>query len=587
MSRAATQTPPTPLPPASFELLQDLRTTLSSSELMWASGFLAGMAQSSVVSNKPATDTSTQTTVIYATETGNSRRIAEALVDHLAAEGNAARALDARDLKLPQLKKESRVVVVAATHGLGDAPEGSEDFFDALHSDRAPRLEHLEFAVLGLGDSSYDDFCQVGIDTDQRLEALGAKRFAPRVDCDLDYESAVDAWTQRIASHVNADDSVRAAPHLRPVPSLSYGPKHPFDAAVLTNQRITGPGSSKAVHHIELSIEGSGLTYEPGDALGVVIDNPASVVEPLLETLSASGDETVQIDDQTLTLNEALRTHLDVTASHRAFAQHYATAAQQADLSQLLETSDATREFFFKHQIVDLLRAFPGQITPQQLVDGLRKRQPRLYSIASSLDANPDEAHLTVAQVRYDAFGRTHFGSASAGLVDHPESVKVYVEPNPHFRLPENADAPIIMIGPGTGIAPFRAFLEHRAEHGATGKNWLFFGDRTLRQDFLYQLELQRRLRNGTLTRLDVAFSRDQAQKIYVQQRLRENASDVFAWLEAGAHLYVCGDSERMAPDVHEALRQIIADEGGMNSEAAENYLRGLKAERRYQRDVY
>lgn len=592
MSRPASQTTPMPLPSTSLETLQHLSATLSQAQLMWASGYLAGSAGATAADAASISDQAIRTTVLFATETGNSRRVAEALVTALSSEGFTARAVDARDFKISQFKKERRVIVVAATHGLGDAPDGSEDFFASLASNRAPRLEHMEFAVLGLGDSSYDDFCQVGIDTDLRLEALGAKRILPRVDSDLDYDLTAKTWSQQVVEHVVAAKAAtpKAAPQLRAVPTRTptYSPSQPYTASVLTNQRITGRDSSKTVQHIELSLEGSELRYTPGDALGVITPNPPETVETLLETLGTSGSEPVTLGNDTLTLSEALSTRLDITASHRSFAEHYARTAQHSELAAMLQTpGKANREFFYAHQIVDLLRNFPGDLSPQQLVEGLRSRQPRLYSIASSLDANPEEVHLTVAQVRYQAFDQMRYGSVSTALATELESVPVYIEPNPHFRLPENADTPIVMIGPGTGIAPFRAFLEHRAEHGARGASWLFFGDRTMRHDFLYQLELQRRLRDGTLSRLDVAFSRDQAEKIYVQQRLRERATELYAWLQEGAHVYVCGDADRMAPDVHRAMQEIVAHEGGMTSEDAENYLRELKRDNRYQRDVY
>ncbi|MEO1576285.1 MAG: hypothetical protein AAFU65_15165, partial [Pseudomonadota bacterium] len=438
--------------------------------------------------------------------------------------------------------------------------------------------------------SSYDDFCQVGVELDARLAALGATRVVDRVDCDVDFAADAESWTERVVDAAAAAAPAATAPvALHAVPDAPAVTRdRPFAAEVLANQRITGRDSSKVVHHIELSLDGADLRYTPGDALGVVTHNPPQAVEPVLAALGASGSESVTVGGESVSLALALTERLEITASGRRVAEHYANAAGQGDLQKRLAAlgSDA-RAFFWQHQVVDLLREFPGDIAPQAFVDGLRVLQPRLYSIASSPDASPDEVHLTVARVGYDAFGHTHVGSASTALTNDRDSVDVYVERNDHFRLPADPATPILMIGPGTGIAPFRSFLEHRAEHGASGDNWLFFGDRTMRHDFLYQLELQRHLKQGTLSRLSVAFSRDQAHKIYVQDRLREQARDVVAYLDNGAHIYVCGDAERMAPDVHTALRDVLRDVRGITDDAAEDELKALKRAHRYQRDVY
>lgn len=596
MSTATATTLPAPLPADRLAQLSEAVALLNPNELLWASGYLAGLAATAtgdVQSAAPQAAQGVEWTVLYATETGNSRRVAEELAATARAQGMHAKAIDTREYKTARFKNERHVLIVAATHGLGEPPDGSEDFFEFLLGPRAPRLEQLQFSVLALGDSSYDDYCQVGRELDARLEALGGTRVAPRVDCDVDFEDAASSWSDSVLAYAKTLDvapTPRIATHLRPVPAhAAVSRAAPFAAAVLNNQPITGRASSKMVRHLELSLEGAGLAYTPGDALGVVAHNPPQLVEEVLDALGASADDTVTLGEQTLTLTDALRERLEITGLGRSFVEHYASTSGRDDLATHLQTlsGENARAFFYQHQVIDILREYPADITAQDLVSGLRKLTPRLYSIASSPDANADEVHLTVAQVNYQAFGREHWGSASTFLGGAHEQIPVYVESNAHFRLPEDPDTPVIMIGPGTGIAPFRAFLEHRAEHGARGDNWLFFGDRTFRQDFLYQLEMQRHLKSGLLTRLELAFSRDQPDKIYVQHRLREQAHAVYDWLERGAHVYVCGDAQRMAPDVHLALVDAIVAGSGRSTEDAEAYLREMKRAKRYQRDVY
>jgi sulfite reductase (NADPH) flavoprotein alpha-component len=395
---------------------------------------------------------------------------------------------------------------------------------------------------------------------------------------------------------VSARSSESAAPHLVPVngraavSAVSYSRKNPFPAPVLENQRITGTGSSKDVRHVVLSLEGSGLRYEPGDALGVWPTNPPRLVDQFLALTGLDAGTAVRIDGEPLTLGDALAHRLELTLLGRGFIETYAASHAIAPLQALLvpEQRGALADYLDQRQVIDVLREHPVALSAEQLVDALKRVTPRLYSISSSLEANPDEVHVTVAVVRYSAFGEEHLGCASNFLAEPGELVPVYIAPNPRFRLPQDANAPVIMIGAGTGVAPFRAFLEERESSGAGGSNWLFFGDRNFSTDFLYQVEWARLRHSGLLGRHEVAFSRDQAAKVYVQDRIRERADEVFEWLERGAHVYVCGDAKHMAPDVHEALLYAIGRGLGTGDpEAAEAYLREMKKGNRYQRDVY
>jgi len=586
--------------------LQSAVSGLSPQQLQWVSGYAAGLAaaggQSALVAN-PATTAANELgpgskeklTVLFGSQTGNGEEVAAALVDLAVSAGFAAQAISLADYRLANLKRESLVTFVVSTHGEGDPPDDAELFHEFLLSKKAPALNKLRYSVLALGDSSYVNFCQTGREFDARLAELGAQPIAALVECDLDYDEPAKQWINQITSALPdllPSAGVAATPVLRAVESVSaFDKNNPFPAEVLVNQKITGGSSSKDVRHIELSIEGSGLTYEPGDALAIIASNPPRLVGEMLRELALDVNATVAVKDETLDLTAALTDALEITAVNLGFLRDWAAIADNDELTALLGSDDSRRltDFVAEHQIIDVIRRYPASVDAQQFVSMLRRLSPRSYSIASSLDANPDEVHLTVASVRYEAFGTEHWGAASTHLADRleeGETVSVYVEKNSRFRLPDT-NVPVVMIGPGTGVAPFRAFVEQRVEQGATGDNWLFFGDRNFDSDFLYQLEWQRHLKQGALTRLDVAFSRDQRQKIYVQDRIRENGAELHRWIENGAAIYVCGDAKHMANDVHDALIDVLAIQGGTDKVAAAQQLKDLRSAGRYQRDVY
>lgn len=570
--------------------------SLNPEQRFWVSGFLAGSgtgsAQVSVVS-PGAGAVSQKLTILYGTESGNSEGLASQLVTQAKQNGYRPSLLNMADASPASLQDVGRLLVVVSTWGDGEPPESAEAFYNALMKEEVP-LDGVDFSVCALGDTSYDQFCQTGKEVDARLEKLGARRVVERVDCDVDYDEAFKGWTKLVWAEFGAGTSVSDGAAAPQTGQQVYDRNNPFPAEVIENQLLSGSRSAKETYHIELSLQGSGLAYEPGDVLGVMARNAEDVVSGLIKAGGLDPDALVEVKGEgQMSLTAALSTHLDITGLSRKVASSWQEISGSEDLAALLapEAKDQFKDWSEGRQIVDLLELYPAPaMQPQQLVDILRKLPVRLYSIASSLSVHPGEVHLTVAAVRYQTHGKDRKGVASTFLADDApkgSKVSVYTHHNKNFRLPESGDTAIIMVGPGTGIAPFRAFIEERAAQKAKGESWLFFGDQRYNEDFLYQLEWQEHLKNGDLSRIDVAFSRDQPHKVYVQHKLAEHAGDIWNWLQKGAHFYVCGDASRMAKDVHQALLDIVASEGQMSNQEAENYVNNLKKDKRYQRDVY
>lgn len=595
---------PDVLPAEKQDLLANLTDGLDARALTWLSGYAAGLAagfdsaQAGATAPADRTAAGAAPTVLYGSQTGNAKRVAERLASRLEEAGLAARLVRADAYPLRELKQERLLYVVISTHSNEDdvePPDDSRGFIEFLTGRRAPKLSDLNYAVLGLGDSSYPDFCGIGRLIDERLAELGAHCVLPRAEADVDIDTVATPWTDEALDKARASLAPAATPgRLATVTPLrrrasDFSREKPFAAEVLVNQAIVGRGSGKDIRHIELLLEDSGLVYEPGDSLGVWPTQSPALVDALVDALRLSGDEEVTIAGEQLTLSRWLGERRELTVLTRPFIAAHAERGGHPALAELLtpESRDALAELLNGTQLIDLVRHYPADWDAQSLLAVLRPLAPRSYSIASSRKFVDGEAHLTVAHLSYDDGQR--WGAAShylAGLAEG-DRVPVFVEPNERFRLPADGSRDVIMIGPGTGVAPFRAFVQERTAADATGRNWLFFGNPHRRTDFLYQLEWQAARKSGALARLDVAFSRDQADKIYVQHRLRARGRDVYDWIETGAHIYVCGDAKRMAGDVHAALMDIAIEHGSRDRDAAKAWLNDLAVSGRYARDVY
>lgn len=591
-----------PLSAQQVQELQKLVGQLNPIQQAWVSGYLAASAQlagGAALTPAAASQEAATLTVLYASQTGNAKGVASKIKAAAESRGLAVQLQDIASYKTNALAKEKFLIIVTSTYGEGEPPESAVSFYKFLFGKKAPKLPELQFAVLGLGDTSYEFFCKTATDFDSQLVALGAKQLYQPALLDVDYADGAKNWQDAaldlFAPLLKASGASSAQVIAWPGATGTAGSHSQFDkqnpatAELSVNQKITARNSTKDVRHIEISLADTGLTYQPGDALGVYFRNASELVASVLAATGLTGSEQVELSGQTLTLQAALTDELELTQAYPSLVSKYAEASNNDSLKTLAADKDALRAYLADKQSADVIVQNPANITAQQLVDSLRKVQPRLYSIASSQAEVGEEVHLTVGVVRYDAFGSTHLGGASGFLAERlaeGEPVKVFVEHNDNFRLP-NHDTPVLMIGPGTGIAPFRAFLQERDNAGATGQNWLFFGNPHFTRDFLYQVELQDYLKRGVLTHLDVAFSRDQAQKVYVQDKLTAKGAEVWSWLQQGAHLYICGDGNRMAKDVHQALLQIAQTHGGLSAEAADEYFEELRATKRYQKDVY
>lgn len=593
------------------ELLNRLLPTLTESQKIWLNGYLSASTAAiattagepslttSLTEQQVATPITKDITILFGSQTGNAQSLAKDHGSRLKELGFNVTVQSMADFKPNNLKKIRNLLIIVSTHGEGDPPDTAIAFHEFLHGKRAPKLEDFQYSVLALGDSSYEFFCETGKQFDSRLEELGGTRLYPRVDCDLDYDEPASEWFSGVVNGLNLQAESTAPNPISTIPQSirdsGYSRSNPYYAEILDVINLNGQGSNKETLHVELSLEDSGISFEPGDSLGIFPNNDPELVDLLVKELGFSPTESVTINKQgeVLAFREALLTYYEITVLTKPLLEKFAKIAANPSLDELLAkgNEEKLKAYINGRDILDLIRDFgPLETNAQTFASLLRKLPTRLYSIASSYKANPDEAHLTIGAVRYHANGRDRSGVCSVQIAERiqpGDKLPIYIQNNENFKLPENPDTPIIMVGPGTGVAPFRSFLQEREEIGAEGKSWLFFGDQHFVTDFLYQTEWQNWLKDGVLTKMNIAFSRDKAEKVYVQHRMLEHSKELFEWLEEGAVLYICGDEKHMAHDVHQTLLAIIQKEGQMSLEQAEEYVAAMKQNKRYQRDVY
>lgn len=591
--------------------LNQLLQSLTPEQRLWLSGYLAANQQASTTSDNtqqiqqvPEAAPSAEAvkprdiTVLYGSETGNAQSLAELLDQRLTENGYTVTLSSMDAFKTKDLKKVEDLFIVSATHGEGDPPDNAITFHEFLHSRKAPKLEGVRYSVLALGDESYEFFCQTGKDFDARLAELGGERLTDRVDCDLDFDEPAENWMQNVLEALSGPNDNRATvaettETVQSAKEKKYSKSNPYEAEVLENINLTGRGSNKEVRHVELLLDNYGEGFEPGDCLAIIPENDPVIVTQLISLLGWDPELTVEIDNKgnTASLTEAFTEHFEITKLTIPLVKKLAELVDDESLNAKLAEDGWVQTYVEGRDLIDFFKAYnASNIQPSDLLEALRKLPAREYSIASSYKANPDEVHITVGAVRYNAHDRDREGVCSIQLAERVQpgdTVKMYLKKNPNFKFPFEEDKKVIMIGPGTGVAPFRSYLEEREELDLKGNTWLFFGEQHFTTDFLYQTDWQTWLNDGILSKLDVAFSRDTDEKVYVQHRIEENSELFFQWLEEGAAIYVCGDEKYMAKDVNEAILRVIAKEGNMSEADAEAYLNQMKTEKRYQRDIY
>lgn len=599
--------------------LNELLPTLTPEQKLWLSGYLTASQQAetneSVTSNQIAQqDQQTETmladkepevtpetrtiTILYGSETGNAQSLAEIFEERLVDMGNNVTLKSMEDIKPKDIKKVEDLFIITSTHGEGDPPDNAIELHEYLHGRKAPKLEGVRFSVLALGDQSYEYFCQAGKDFDFKLAELGAERLYDRVDCDIDYEEDAEKWMANVINAIGSkpkdtDSEQVVSESIKSAKERKYSKSNPYEAEVLENINLNGRGSNKETRHVELLLDNFGEEYEPGDCIVVLPQNDPSIVELLISTLGWDYEEQVLIneDGDTLNLEEALTSHFEITKLTKPLLENASALFDNDELKGKVQDKAWVQNYIEGRDLIDLLNDFnTTELQPDNLYQLLRKLPPREYSISSSYKATPDEVHITVGAVRYHSHGRDRTGVCSVQFAERlqpGDTVPIYLKRNPNFKFPQESEVPVIMIGPGTGVAPFRSYMQEREELGFKGNTWLFFGEQHFTTDFLYQTDWQEWLDKGYLSKLDVAFSRDTEHKVYVQHRILENSKQFNEWIQNGAAIFVCGDEKQMAKDVHQTIKEVLMKEQNLSDEDAEAYLKQMKREKRYQRDVY
>ncbi|MES3652277.1 assimilatory sulfite reductase (NADPH) flavoprotein subunit [Staphylococcus saprophyticus] len=592
--------------------LNQIFQTLTAEQQIWLTGYLTAQ-QGSVTQTAEApqqvaeyvlnnesesqTNNDRHITVVYGSETGNAQSLAEIFSDRLVEHNYTVKLTAMDEIKQKEFKKVEDLFVITATHGEGDPPDNALTFHEFIHSRKAPKLENVRFSVLALGDESYEYFCQTGKDFDAKLLELGAERLADRQDCDLDFDDLAEKWMNKNIEILNQStghgSTVTSTETVQSAKEKRYSKSNPYQAEVLENINLNGRGSNKEVRHVELLLDNYGESFEPGDCVVVLPQNEPEIVTLLIETLGWDKDIEIPINDDgdTLPLEKALTEHFEITKLTKPLLQKAAELFGNTELLSQIDNAEWIQQYVDGRDVIDLLTEFPtSELKPETFYKLLRKLPAREYSIASSYEATPDEVHITVGAVRYEAHERTRKGVCSVQLAERiqpGDTLPIYLKKNPNFKFPFDEETPVIMIGPGTGVAPFRSYMQEREELGLSGNTWLFFGEQYFTTDFLYQTEWQAWLKDETLAKLDLAFSRDTEEKVYVQHRIAQQSELFYQWLQDGAAIYVCGDEKHMAKDVHDTIRSVIEQEGDMSEADAEAYLTQMKQEKRYQRDVY
>lgn len=590
-----------PLSSEQLNHLKKLETTCSNIQCAWLSGYFwktANQVSDSDSLQKNKNDSEKHTiTIISASQTGNAKILSERLYEYLKKNNKNVNLINALDYKFKRIQDEKILILIISTQGEGDPPEEAFALYKFIMSKKAPKLENLYYSIFSLGDTSYNFFCQAGKNFDKRFKELGGKTLLNRFDADIEYENDYIRWSEELLVSINKHTSqnntsfVSLKKENNPIIKQSvYNKKNPAKASILINQKITGRNSNKDVHHIEIDIQNLNIYYEPGDALGVWYKNDTNLVNKILELVSIQKSDKVTINNNTIAIFDALKNYFELTNNTKNIIKNYAHLTQNKFLKNIISNDIYFQNYIIETPLVKMLHDHPSRISSEQFINLLRPLTPRLYSISSSQSETDEEIHITVGVVKKNISGRLYFGGASGYLsqsLKPDDIIEIFIEKNNNFRLPIDKDVPIIMIGSGTGIAPFRAFMQQRDNDGSKGKNWIFFGNPNFTEDFLYQIEWQQYMKKGLLTKMSLAWSQDQAHKVYVQDKIRENGKEVWSWIQDGAQIYVCGNAAKMAKDVEKALLDVISEHAVMNVDSADEFLNNLRLNQRYQRDVY